>query len=337
VKNYNQSIGTLPSVSRPGYTFAGWFTAASGGTKITSTKIVTGNATYYAQWTQNEFTLTFSANGGETVSPSQIIKEYYQSIGILPTATRTGYSFVGWFTAASGGTEINSSKIVTSDQTYYAHWTINSYTATFDSNGGSSASPVFITKDYGNPLGQLPTVTRVGYNFDGWFSSKTGGSKIDGTTNMSKDVIYYAHWQAMLFSVDFDSHGGNVVVRQDIGHNETLGDLVIPHKSGYKFAGWWTEAQGGVKISANTKITSDVTYHAHWTKTYLVKFNSKGGKSIAKKTIEKNKKLGKLKTPTKKGYKFLGWYTKAKGGKKITKNTVVKKNVTYYAHWKRKH
>jgi uncharacterized repeat protein (TIGR02543 family) len=71
-----------------------------------------------------------------------------------------------------------------------------------------------------------------------------------------------------------------------------------------------------------------------------VTFNANGGKASGKakfvKSIKKGSKLGKLRTPTRKGYSFRGWYTKKSGGKKVSAQTKAWRNVTYYAHWKEK-
>ena len=107
---YGQLYGTLPAPTRANYTFAGWFTAKDGGTKITADTVVTElvNQTLYAHWTPNKFTLTYNANGG-TVSSGSKTLTFGDSYGTLPTPTRSNYNFKGWFTAASGGTQVSAS------------------------------------------------------------------------------------------------------------------------------------------------------------------------------------------------------------------------------------
>ena len=70
---------------------------------------VTSDITLYARWTANEYTITFDANGGSTASPQTIKKNYNAELGTLPTTSRTGYTFNGWYTAASGGTKVVNS------------------------------------------------------------------------------------------------------------------------------------------------------------------------------------------------------------------------------------
>jgi uncharacterized repeat protein (TIGR02543 family) len=111
--------------------------------------------------------------------------------------------------------------------------------------------------------------------------------------------------------------------------------------TGYKFAGWYTAASGGAKITAGSKVAirNAATLYAHWTaKKYKVKFKAGTKSKTAKYTY--GKKYGKLpKTWDTTGrFKFLGWYTKKSGGKKIMPKSVVKitKTTTLYAHWKRR-
>ncbi|MDE6519610.1 MAG: InlB B-repeat-containing protein [Ruminococcus sp.] len=122
---YGSTYGTLPTPTRTGYTFNGWYTAKNGGTKITdSTKVtLNSNQTLYAQWTAKEYAVTFDANGG-TVSPTSV-KIKTDATYLLPTPTRSGYTFNGWYTAKTGGTKITSSTKFTAaaNQTLYAQWT----------------------------------------------------------------------------------------------------------------------------------------------------------------------------------------------------------------------
>lgn len=124
----NATLGTLPTPSRTGYTFAGWFTAASGGTQVSSSTVMgAGNRTIYAHWNLNYYTLSFNANGG-SVSPTSRSVGYGQAYGTLPTPSWTGRTFQGWFTAASGGSQVSSSTTMDAgSRTIYAHWSLNSY------------------------------------------------------------------------------------------------------------------------------------------------------------------------------------------------------------------
>lgn len=122
---YSQKYDTLPTPTKNGYTFSGWYTSKSGGTKITAdTKVsITENQTLYAQWSANKYTVSFNGNGGTTSSKSKEVT-YDAMYGELPSVEQKGYTFTGWYTSANGGTKITAdTKVsITENQTLYAHW-----------------------------------------------------------------------------------------------------------------------------------------------------------------------------------------------------------------------
>lgn len=120
-------IGTLPAPTKTGYSFSGWYT--DNGTfsqEFTQRKVPVGGAELYAKWTANEYTVTFNVSGGNNLAEGQETKSvtYDGTYGDLPAPTKSGYGFVGWFTAAEGGTQVSADTLVTTaaDQTLYAHW-----------------------------------------------------------------------------------------------------------------------------------------------------------------------------------------------------------------------
>ena len=296
---YDAAYSTLPTPTRTGYTFNGWYTAASGGTKITeTTKVTTASGhTLYAHWTANKYTVTFDPNGG-TVSQTSTTVTYDSTYGTLPTPTRTGYTFEGWFTAKSDGTHITSgTKVaITSAQTLYAHWTANTYTVTFNPNGGSvSQTTKSVTYDAAYSTLPTPTKTVTGYTvtFKGWYTAASGGTKVTADTVVSTagNHTLYAQWEqkANTYTVTFDPNGGNVSqTSKTVTYDSTYGTLPTPTRTvtGYTvtFKGWYTASSGGTKITETTKVTtaSGHTLYAQWTKTanqYTVEFNpnQKGG------------------------------------------------------------
>lgn len=142
---YDSTYGTLPSATRTGYTFDGWYTSASGGSKVTSSTKVTNpkNHTLYAHWTPYPMTVYFNANASDGCCDTTSKQVTYGSTyGTLPTPTRTGYTFTGWYT--SNGLYVDSSTTVsqTGDHYLYAHWAVNSYTVNFNANNGDRKSVV---------------------------------------------------------------------------------------------------------------------------------------------------------------------------------------------------
>lgn len=120
---YGSAYGTLPTPTRTGYTFDGWYTSAMGGSQVTAASVVAVrfDHTLYAHWTGGNITVTFNANGG-TVSPSSKTVRLGDCYGSLPFASKTGYYFWGWYTAADGGTEVTPNDRPSAAITLYAHW-----------------------------------------------------------------------------------------------------------------------------------------------------------------------------------------------------------------------
>ena len=122
-------LASLPTPTRSGYTFDGWFTAATGGTAVTVSNVYSANATIYARWTAEpvnpsatSYTITFDASGG-TVNPMSAKTGDDGKLAALPEPTREGYTFDGWYTAATGGTAVTVSRVYTANATIYARWT----------------------------------------------------------------------------------------------------------------------------------------------------------------------------------------------------------------------
>ena len=124
-KYYGGTLEKLPpNLTRTGYTFNGWFTDVSGGTKITTSYKFTDDTTVHAQWTANKYTVSFNINYTGGTNPASLTVTYDSLYGTLPTPTRTGYTFLGWYTSASSGTKVeNGTKVTRADNhTLYAHW-----------------------------------------------------------------------------------------------------------------------------------------------------------------------------------------------------------------------
>lgn len=364
-KTHGSTLGILPTPTRNStaeysYTFAGWFTAATDGTQISSSTTVTKDVTYYAHWTATKcsYTATFNGNGGSTPSPSSITKEYNTALGTLPTCSRTGYTFLGWYTASSGGTKISTTTVVTKDITYYAQWSINSYTLTFNPNGGT-VTPTSKDLEYNSAYGTLPTPTRVSdaqytYTFAGWYTAATGGTQVTTTTKMAaKDTTIYAHWTSNTrsYTVSYQTTYGTLNrTSQSVAYNSRGScTLTMPNNTAeftYTFVGWYTAANGGgTKVGSELTletpaIKGTVTYYAYVTrstKSYTHTFNANGGGTVSPATITKayNTALGTLPTVSRTGYTFVGWFdtSAASGGTQATTATKVTGTKTWYARW----
>ena len=191
IQYYCDGQGLVPATSeRVSYKLAGWYTAASDGEKRSEGYSVTEDMTLYAVW--RGVMVYYDANGGSVTTGSE---QYNGSPMTLPTPTRTGYKFTGWYTAASGGDKVGDAGggyTPTDGITLYAQWT--GFTVTFDANDGS-VSPG--SAQYNGTAITLPTPTRSGYTFNGWYTASSGGSKVGGAGDPytpAADVTLYAQW-----------------------------------------------------------------------------------------------------------------------------------------------
>jgi len=206
--NYNSLSWTIPT--RTGYTFTGFYSAATGGTKIYGTdgKCVNEgtyfkNGNYqkasdlivYAQWKANTYTRTLDAMGG-TCDKEYLTITWGQKAGAFPTPTKTGYTFMGWYTDKTGGTKCdpNATLGYAGNSTWYAHWTANTYKKTLELNGGK-CDKTSLTVTFGQKVGELPTPTKTGYKFLGWYNWNNVEITPDTLMNTASDGVFYAHWK----------------------------------------------------------------------------------------------------------------------------------------------
>lgn len=160
------------------------------------------------------YPVTFNPNGGRVSTKSKIVT-IGKTYGTLPTPTRTGYDFDGWYTKETGDTKVTETTTVGANPpaTLYAHWTAKKYLVTLNANGGKidttsgQVSTKSYTATYGSKYNFLPRPIRTGgYNFDGWYTDQTNGTKVesDTTVTTTKDHILYAHWSLIPAKAPYD-------------------------------------------------------------------------------------------------------------------------------------
>jgi uncharacterized repeat protein (TIGR02543 family)/prepilin-type N-terminal cleavage/methylation domain-containing protein len=295
----NQTYGTLPTPTRTGYDFNGWYTAPTGGTKITDTTTFTaaGSQTLYAHWTSHKFKLAYNGNGSDvswcsthaSLGMDSSKYPYYVSDNSRYYHTRAygqymsqadglnNYDNASWFCfsktgykAASGNEWVlsnNSSKKynhndgsltaqgmasdagcnLATTSTCTAQVNVNwasgaSYKLTFDANGGS-VSPTTKSVTYGQTYNDLPTPTRTGYSFRGWYGSYDGtAAKV---VNYGRAYMYTnklsVHFSA--YMSNWANYGRAISCTEGGGWNLEPGTNVINFACydsgvGYKSAGW---------------------------------------------------------------------------------------------------
>ena len=233
------------------------------------------DSTVHAIWTINQYTVSFDTHGGSSVTS---ITQDFASIVTLPAAPmRTGYTFSTWNTVADGsGTAYASGdtfSMPASDLTIHAIWTINQYSVTYDTQGGSSVPPV--TQDYNTPVTLPGAPDRDGYTFVDWNTAADGtGTYYAAGQDFpmpAHDSTIYAIWTINQYTVSFDTHGGSVVaaITQDFASTVTL--PAAPTRTGYTFSTWNMAADGsGTAYAPGATFAmpaNDSTIHAIWSNT----------------------------------------------------------------------
>ena len=302
--------------------------------EISASHSLLGSATASRSGVKHVFRTSFDANGG-SVGTSYTDADSGNSI-TLPTPSRSGYTFNGWYTAASGGTYrggAGSSYTVTATDTLYAQWSVATITITFDFQGGSG-SPSSKTINVGDAIGTLPSPTQGTYNFVGWYTTvgPTGGSSVNTSTTFSSATTIYARWES---TVSFNANGGTSVSAVYVPKGNTL-DVTTSSfnsaRSGFSFLGWYATTTGGTKYTSFIP-TGSITLYANWQGT--VTYDEQGGTTVPDVTFVLGNSVS-LPSPTRAGYSLSGWYTAASGGSSVGtagQSYTPSSSLTLYARW----
>ena len=312
----------VPTPTKEHYIFAGWYTAESGGTLLSLDTVYTGSRNeYYARWVPTvDIDVTFDANGGKVngkdTDTITIPAADKGKLASLPVPTREGYTFDGWYTAASGGMKITETTVFSEATTVYALW-------------GAIDSVSFTYTGYAegeNVADAVVTCNTAGVDFTyKWEYSDSGGSYSDATKLSAQFIsgIKYTLWiyfkaqdglaLAELNETDVTLGGDNPGV---VYTNYTIDE--VKYSYGVPFS---MSPLGGV-----TK--------------YIVGFYTQGGK-IGDESYRVERVTGtdgklaaeQVPTPTKEHYTFDGWYETATFDKKFDFNTPITDNMTLYAKW----
>ena len=217
------------------------------------------------------YTVTWDYNGGSGTPATSTIT--YNSSLSIPTPTKTGYTFTGW----SDGTKTYTSNFVyiyTSDKTFTAQWSLNSYTATWNYNGGSG-TPATTSINYNATLSIPTTPTRTGYTFTGWSDGTTTYTS-NFTYNYTSNKTFTAQWSINSYTLTLNSNGTGTgkIITSNYNANISIPTLKA---IGYTFNGFYNNSYGSnlVVLGGNTYIMpeSNNTLYAKWTDNTIVKFS----------------------------------------------------------------
>lgn len=348
---------TLPQPTRSGYTFTGWTgTGLSSATKsVTVSKGSTGNRSYTANWSANGYTVSFNYNKPSTATGTMSGNgttskgvTYAAAYGTLPQPSMPGWTFNGWYTAASGGSKISATTTYTAagNQTLYAHWTLNTYSISYNANGGSLSGQK-TSYNINTDSFTLPTPTKNGYTFTGWTGSN--GTTAQKTVAIAKgstgNKSYTANWSINAYTIGYTLNGGSIS-GQPTSYNVESATFTLPtpSKSGYTFTGWTGTGLSGLTktVTVSKGSTGNRTYTAHFEKTVTATFKyynnqivTVTGKITDSATSVAVKAPAASGTPS--GYTFRGWSTSSAANASVnaaaSASVTISANMTYYASY----
>lgn len=259
-------LPTEENLNKVGYTFAGW---KEKGKKDVVWKIpatAAGIKNVVAQWKANTYTVKFDVNGG-TVGTQTKTVTHGDLYGELPTPTRDGYTFAGWYDDNSNPVTKDTVVTTAKDHKLYAHWKANTYTVTFEANEGTVETKTQ-TVTYGSTYGELPTPTREGYEFAGWFTEQNGGMQVMADTKVTTaaDRTLYARWTQNLYTVTIKADkDGDVIETQQIPEGGLAKKPAKePVREGYTFVGW--QANGAAWDFDKNTVERETEIVALWEK-----------------------------------------------------------------------
>ncbi len=294
----------MPGISttaptRTGYTFMGWYDnatytagtqyyTAAGASARTWDK--TANTTLYAGWKPNTYTVSFNANGGSGGQSADVTATYDSAMPSISTTapTRDGYTFIGWYdnkTYTAGTQYYNATGASarawnkTANTTLYAGWRPNSYTVSFNANGGSGGQSATVTATYDSAMPSISTTapTRTGYTFMGWYDNATYTSGTQYYTaagasarkwDKTADTTLYAGWRANVYQVVFRTGSTNMGsqdftygVSQKLTAVSTMSNIPVLSTNGWTFAGWSIDANSTVEYEDGQSVSNLTTTH----------------------------------------------------------------------------
>ncbi|NLK53167.1 MAG: hypothetical protein GX295_12115 [Syntrophomonadaceae bacterium] len=262
----------------------------------------------------------------------------------LENATKTGYTFAGWWDAPTAGTQVTQIVVgSTGNQTLYARWTANTDTAYKVEHYQQDVSgPGYTLKDTDNLSGTTATTATASAKVYPGFTENTGheSTVASGTIAPDGTLVLKLYYDRSTYTVSFNSNSGSAVSDiTGVRYGATIPAPDNPAKTGYTFAGWYKEeGLTNTWTFGSDTVTAFTTLYAKWTaNTHTVTFDANGGEapSQASKSVTYAGTYGTLATVSRTGYTFNGWYTASSGGTKITDATTVDitANQTLYAQW----
>ena len=208
------------------------------------------------------YTVTFDSNGGSAVK-AQTVKNGARASKPADPA-KSGYLFKGWYSDKSLTKAYDFNSTVKSNLTLHAKWEAKAtYTVTFNANGGTAVKAQSVSS--GAKASKPANPTKAGHVFKGWYSDKSLTKAYDFNSAVKSNLTLYAKWEReVTHTVTFDPNGGSAVEAQTVRSGAKASRPADPAKSGFVFAGWYTDAALTEAYDFDSAVKSDLTLYAKW-------------------------------------------------------------------------
>lgn len=210
------------------------------------------------------------------------------------------------------------------------------YVVKFNSNGGTPVDSITVV--HNGQIDEPPAPTKENRKFGGWYTDAECTNKfLFGDTPITKNITLYAKWNRP-YTVTFNTLGGSSLPSITVFGGDLIDQSIAePTKEGAKFTGWFKEPDCNAKsrfFIETDRIESDTILYAGWTsKAYLIKFDSKGGTTVADCKVAHGETIGSLPQVEKTGYTFKGWFMDEDCTIEMTEQSVISGDMTLYAKW----
>lgn len=283
------------------------------------------------------YTVTLDANGGQLSGENTItVKE--QSMVDLPSPKREGYVFLGWYLGEGANeAKFSATDIVTSDITLKAKWMsedevnggvkIEIHTVTLNANGGTLPGESIINAQTYSTL-NLPTPTKEGYVFIGWYVGEGVNESLFTSSNLvTSDLTLNAKWEKAEHTVTFLDYYGEVISRETVKHGEAANGPTVPRvdEKCLRFDAWDTD------VSA---VTSDMTVKALYVlDAYTITYVTNNSQTIPSASYLFDQIPAVPPSPGLEGHYFIGWYLDEEFTNEYKFDAPLTSNITLYAYY----
>jgi uncharacterized repeat protein (TIGR02543 family) len=251
----------LEPFTRLGYTFLGFGNEVNtASANIINNILPIKDEQLYAQWQINPYSISFNTNGGTTVN--ELTQDFDSELLMPANPTKTGFTFDGWYEDETLNIRFEHLRMPSENKTVYAKWSINTYTITFNTNGGSVINP--LTQDFDSVLSLQSNPIKTGYTFGGWYIDEALNTSFDLDRMPSEDINVYAKWSINTYTITFNTNGGSVMnpLTQDFDSVITLPSN--PTKTHYTFAGWYNQNTLLTSFELVRMSAQNLTIYAKW-------------------------------------------------------------------------